>query len=117
MKIAKNKDGKYVKILNSDKSDSFYCICCGNELQRIFTPMRQYFKHPIGIGDDCEKKLKNLNLDTEVELTESDLEILEKHLYNKEFEGMETIMSDYKSEEGYLMTQEQKDIIFSKIVI
>ena len=114
MKIAKNNEGKYVKILNSNKTDSFYCICCGNELQRIFTPMRQYFKHPIGIGDDCEKKLKNLNLDTEVELTESDLEILEKHLYNKEFEGMETIMSEYKSEEGYLMTQEQKDIIFSK---
>lgn len=113
MKIARNNEGKFVKILNSNKNDSFYCICCGNELQRIFTPMRQYFKHPVGIGDDCEKKIKNLNLDSDIELSESDLEILENNLYNKEFTGMETIMSDYISEEGYSMTEEQKSIIFS----
>ncbi len=115
MKVAKNSNGKYVNVVSSNKEEKYYCIACGCELQRIFTNMRQYFKHPIGVGDDCEKKLKGLSLDTEDKILDNnDEEILVNELYNKEFDGMETLLSDYKSEEGHFLTQEQKEIIFAK---
>lgn len=114
MKVAKNEKGKYINIIASNKEDKYYCIACGCELKRIFTDMRQYYKHPIGVGDDCENKIKGLSLEIQdKEFIINETEILEKELYNKKFEGMDTLLSDYKSEEGHFLTQEQKEIIFS----
>ena len=113
MKIAKNTEGKIIHIMSSNSMDKYRCPCCNNELQRIFTPNRQYYKHPIGIGDECEKKIKDLGIEADIHVTEEDLQILEKYLYNKEFENMITEMSDVKSDEGYPLTTEQMNIINS----
>lgn len=114
MIIAKNEAGKIIHILSSNADDKYFCACCGNELKRIFTTSRQYFKHPIGVGDNCEEKIKDLGLEKDIHIGEDELEILEKHLFNKEFSGMNTEISDLKSEEGYPLTLEQKLLINSE---
>jgi F-box protein, helicase, 18 len=111
MKIAKNSVGEWKNIIESSYNEDYYCVACGEKLERIFTENRQYFKHPKGISDDCENKIKNLYIKSEIEVNES---LLEKELYNKNFDYMVTKISDYVSESGYCLTEEQKNIITSK---
>ena len=74
---------------------------------------RQYFSHPKGLGDDCELKMQRF-LKNNKEIEDEDIDILKREYYNKQFNDVNVEMSDYISEEGYPLTKEQKEIIFSK---
>lgn len=112
MLIAKNSRGKIVNIKESVKGEYYSCPFCHEELTRNFGLERQYFSHPKGTGIDCELKTKEY-LNEDINITESDLDILSNEYYNKKFDDIKIDFSDYMSEEGYYLTQEQKDIIFS----
>lgn len=113
MLIAKNSKMKMVKIIDSVEEDIYTCPLCGEKLTRNFGILRQYFSHPMGKGENCEYKLKLMLKDNPTEFIESDLNILKDQYYNKEFTDVEVEMSDYISDEGYPLTKQQKDIIFS----
>lgn len=113
MKIAKNLKGKLIKILDSVSTEQYTCPICGEVLERRFGVERQYYAHPKGVGDDCEVKMKLILKENEVIFDSQEEDILTKEYYNKEFKDVTVELSDYKSEEGYYLTKEQKDIIFS----
>lgn len=114
MKVAKNSKGKLVKILNSNSEDAYYCPVCGELLERKFGLEKQYYSHPKGIGDNCEIKMKLMLKDNPTIFDSEEMEILKYEYYNKEFNDVKVELSDYKSEEGYYLTEQQKEIIVSK---
>jgi superfamily I DNA/RNA helicase len=115
MKKALNQYNKLIDIMESTKKDTYTCPVCKEILTRNFGEKSQYYSHPKGKGQDCELKLKliikedNLN-----ELSQNQIDILKTEYYEKAFNDVHIELSDYKSEEGYYLTQEQKNIIFSK---
>lgn len=114
MKLANNQHGKLINIIESNKNDIYTCPICQEILIRNFGESRQYFSHPSG-ESDCELKLKLIvKDDIEQNLSDEQNDILENEYYNKEFTDVHIELSDYKSKDGYNLTQEQKDIIFSK---
>ena len=113
MKKALNQYGKLVDIIESIKEETYICPVCKEELIRNFGISRQYFSHPNG-SEDCELKFNLMLKNNEKILSSSDLDILKREYYNKEFNDVHIELSDYMSEEGYYLTQEQKDIIFAE---
>lgn len=114
MKKAYNKSGKLVDIIESNRHDTYNCPVCKEILTRKFGAKKQYFAHPEGKGDSCELKFKLIEKEVEQVYTEESNDILLKQYYNKKFDNVHIDLSDYKSEEGYYLTKEQKDIIFAK---
>ena len=114
MKKALNQHNKLVDIIESTKNDTYICPVCKEELIRNFGVSRQFYSHPSGRGDECELKLKLMVKDGDKEFGEKDLDILRDEYYEKVFDDVNIELSDYMSEEGYYLTQEQKDIIFAK---
>jgi intein/homing endonuclease len=115
MKKALNQYGKLIDIMESIKKDTYTCPVCKEILTRNFGEKSQFYSHPKGKGEDCELKLKLILKDDDLEeLTEEEIDILKTEYYNKEFNDVHIELSDYKSNEGYYLTQEQKDIIFAK---
>ena len=114
MKKALNQHNKLVDIIESTKNDTYICPVCKEELIRNFGVNRQFYSHPSGRGDECELKLKLMVKDGDKEFGEKDLDILNREYYNKTFDDVNIELSDYMSEEGYYLTQEQKDIIFAE---
>jgi len=114
MKKALNQHNKLVDIIESTKNDKYICPVCKEELIRNFGVSRQFYSHPSGRGDECELKLKLMVKDGEKDFDEKDLDILNNEYYNKSFDDVNIELSDYMSEEGYYLTQEQKDIIFAE---
>lgn len=114
MKKAFNQNGKLVDIIESIKTDTYICPICKEVLTRNFGERRQYYSHPLGKGDDCELKLKLILKENNQDLSEQQIDILEREYYTKEFNNIHIELSDYKSDDGYYLTQEQKNIIFSK---
>lgn len=114
MKKAYNKSGKLVDIIESNRHDTYNCPVCKEILTRKFGTKKQYFAHPEGKGDSCELKFKLIKKEVEQIYTEESNNILSKEYYNKKFDNVQIDLSDYKSEEGYYLTKEQKDIIFAK---
>lgn len=112
MKKALNKKGNLVDIIESTKDNTYICPVCKEELTRNFGVSRQYFSHPSGKGDECELKFKLLEKKEVNTLNETEIDILNEY-YNKNFDDVNIELSDYMSEEGYYLTQEQKDIIFA----
>ena len=113
MKKALNKYGKLVDIIESTKEETYICPVCKEELIRNFGISRQYFSHPNG-SEDCELKFNLMLKNNEKILSDKDLDILNREYYNKTFDDVNIELSDYMSEEGYYLTQEQKDIIFAE---
>jgi superfamily I DNA/RNA helicase len=115
MKKAYNQYSKLIDIMESTKKDTYTCPVCKELLTRNFGEKSQFYSHPKGKGEDCELKLKLIikedNLDG---LSQEQIDILKNEYYNKEFSDVHIELSDYKSNEGYYLTQEQKDIIFAK---
>ena len=115
MKKALNQYNKLIDIMESTKKDTYICPVCKEILTRNFGEKSQYYSHPKGKGQDCELKLKLIIKDDNLdELSQDQIDILQKEYYDKEFNDIHIELSDYKSEEGYYLTQEQKNIIFSK---
>jgi hypothetical protein len=115
MKKALNQYGRLIDIMESTKKDIYACPVCKELLTRNFGEKSQFYSHPKDKGQDCELKLKLIIKDDNLEgLTEEQIDILKTEYYNKEFNDVHIELSDYKSNEGYYLTQEQKDIIFSK---
>jgi len=115
MKVACNQNGNLINIIESTKNDIYTCTICGEILTRNFGEIKQYYSHPSGKGDGCELKLKLiLKEDDEKNLSDEQNNILEQEYYNKEFTDIHIELSDYKSKDGYNLTREQKEIIFSK---
>jgi len=114
MKKAYNKNNQLVDIIESISGDIYTCPICKEELTRNYGLSKQFFSHPSGRGDGCELKLKLILKDQELQLSEEQNNILQNEYYDKEFNDIHIELSDYKSDEGYYLTQEQKDIIFSK---
>jgi len=115
MKKALNQYSKLTDIMESTKKDTYTCPVCKEILTRNFGEKSQFYSHPKGKGEDCELKLKLIIKDDNLEgLTEEEVDILKTEYYDKEFNDVHIELSDYKSNEGYYLTQEQKDIIFAK---
>lgn len=114
MNKAYNQYGQLIDIVESVKHDMYTCPICKEILTRNFGLQRQYYSHPEGKGDNCELKIKLMERYESQEFTESDKDILNKEYFNKSFNNVHIKLSDYQSEEGYYLTQEQKDIITSK---
>jgi superfamily I DNA/RNA helicase len=113
MKKAYDQNNKLVDIIESVSTSTYTCPVCKETLERKFGAINQYYAHPKGKGDDCEIKMK-LMLKNNIEFQQSEIDILANEFYNKQFDNVSIEMSDYKSEEGYYLTHEQKDVIFSK---
>ncbi|GCD12579.1 hypothetical protein [Clostridium tagluense] len=119
MKVARNINGLIVNITNSVPNMEYKCPVCGDSLTRNFGVLKQYFSHFKGTGEECELKYKIFE-NGESNLKDSDLDILKREYYDKKFEGISTELSDYKSDEGFFLTEQQKSIINStedKIVV
>ena len=114
MKKALNQHNKLVDIIESTKNDTYICPVCKEELTRNFGVSRQFYSHPSGRGDECELKLKLMVKDGEKEFGEKEIDILRDEYYEKVFNDVHIELSDYMSDEGYYLTQEQKDIIFAE---
>ena len=114
MKKALNQHNKLVDIIESTKNDKYICPVCKEELIRNFGVSRQFYSHPSGRGDECELKLKLMVKDGDREFGDKEIDILRDEYYNKSFNDVHIELSDYMSEEGYYLTQEQKDIIFAE---
>jgi len=114
MKKALNQHNKLVDIIESTKDDTYTCPVCKEILTRNFGAINQFYSHPMGKGDGCELKFNYMMKNNNGVYGESDLDILNREYYNKEFNNVKIELSDYMSEEGYYLTQEQKNIIFAK---
>lgn len=114
MKKAYNQNNKLIDIIESVSSDTYTCPVCKEVLTRKFGSIKQYYAHPKNQGEDCEIKMKLLVKEEPGEFQDMDINILATEFYNKQFSDVSVEMSDYKSEEDYYLTQEQKDIIISK---
>ena len=114
MKKSLNQHNKLVDIIESTKNDKYICPVCKEELIRNFGVSRQFYSHPSGRGNDCELKFNLMLKNNEKILSDKDLDILNREYYNKTFDNVHIELSDCMSEEGYYLTQEQKDIIFAK---
>jgi len=114
LKKAFNQHNKLVDIIESTKNDTYTCPVCKEILTRNFGASRQFFSHPSGKGDECELKLGIMMKDKNGVYGESDIDILRREYYEKTFDDVNIELSDYMSEEGYYLTQEQKDIIFAE---
>lgn len=114
MKKALNQDGKLIDIIESTSNDTYHCPVCKELLERRFGLEKQYYAHPKGKGDDCEIKMKLIIKEGNNTLSEESNDILKNEYYNKVFDNNQIKLSDYLSEDGYYLTQEQKNIIFSK---
>ena len=113
MKKAINQYGKLVDIIESIKTDTYTCPICNEILTRNFGEKSQYYSHPKGTGDECELKIKLILKENE-SCPEENIYILKKEYYDKEFPDVTIELSDYKTNDRYFLTQEQKEIIISK---
>ena len=114
MKKAFNQHNKLVDIIESTKNDTYTCPVCKEILTRNFGVSRQFFSHPSGKGDECELKLGIMMKSGNGIFSENEIDILSREYYEKTFDDVKIELSDYMSEEGYYLTQEQKDIIFAE---
>ena len=114
MKKALNQHGKLVDIIESTKDNTYICPVCKEELIRNFGAKSQFYSHPVSKGNECELKLKLMIKDGDKIFDEEDVNILNREYYDKNFNDIQIELSDYMSEEGYYLTKEQKEIIFSK---
>lgn len=112
LKVAKNKDGYLVDIIDSIKGSKYYCPICGNILQRNFGKIKQYFSHKNGEGSECELKLDAIR-EYHTPLNDDIDTYLEQEYYGRDFSDIKVKLSNYKSEDGYYLTKEQYDIIHS----
>ncbi len=113
MKVALDENSKIINIQESVPDKEYYCCVCHEKLIRNFGLERQYFSHQHDKeNNNCELKLKIILKDSPIDFGNDDRLILNKY-YNEQFQNTDIVMSDYDSEEGYKLTQEQKDIIFA----
>jgi len=114
MKKAYDQNNKLVDIIESTSNNTYHCPVCHEVLTRNFGAQRQFYSHPNDVdATDCEIKMKLIIKEDKSIFQQSDTDILSTEFYNKQFDDVEVEMSDYMSEDGYFLTQEQKDIIFS----
>jgi len=114
MKKALNEQGKMIDIIESVSTSQYHCPVCKKELIRNFGAVKQFYSHQKDVdATDCEIKMKLIIKGDKSIFQQSDTDILSIEFYNKQFDDVEVEMSDYMSEEGYWLTKEQKDIIFS----
>ena len=114
MKKAMNQNFKMVDIIESVSTDTYHCPVCKKELIRNFGAVKQFYSHQKDVdATDCEIKMKLIIKEDKSIFQQSESNVLSTEFYNKQFDDVEVEMSDYMSEEGYWLTQEQKDIIFS----
>lgn len=114
MKKALNQDRRLVSIIESIQDDIYRCPVCNEVLTRKFGLDRQYFAHPKGKGDDCEIKMTAMEKEMDKIFSDKSKDILKNEYYEKKFDDINVELSDYLSEEGYYLTQEQKSIIFAE---
>jgi len=116
MKKALNSQNKLIDIIESQSTDTYKCPVCGEELIRNFGAIKQFYSHAKDTESNvsnCEAKMKFIIKEDKTIFQESESNVLSTEFYNKKFDDVEVEMSDYMSEEGYYLTREQKDIIFS----
>lgn len=110
---ALNSFGKMIDIIESKEDEEYKCPICKEQLIRKFGKSKQYFAHPKGLGENCELKMKLIIKQDDEEISEDSINILEREYYNKSFDNVSVELSNYQSEDGYYLTKEQVDIIFS----
>lgn len=109
---AYNQYSKLIHIIESSEGDHYTCPVCREKLTRKFGAKKQYFAHPKGLGEGCELKLEIQLKQERQEMSQNNVDLL-KEFYDRTFFENVVELSDYKSEEGYFLTQQQKEIIFS----
>ena len=114
MKKAYDQNHKLVDIIESTSENTYSCPVCKKELIRNFGAVKQFYSHQKDVdATDCEIKMKLIIKEDKSIFQQSESNVLSTEFYNKQFDDVEVEMSDYMSEEGYYLTKEQKDIIFS----
>ena len=114
MKKALDQNNKLIDIIESQSTSQYFCPVCRKELIRNFGAIKQFYSHEKNIdATDCEIKMKLIIKEDKSIFQQSESNVLSTEFYNKQFDDVEVEMSDYMSEDGYWLTQEQKDIIFS----
>ena len=114
MKKAFDQNNKLVDIIESVSTSLYTCPVCKKELIRNFGAKKQFYSHQKDVdATDCEIKMKLIIKDDKSIFQQSESNVLADEFYSKQFDNVKVEMSDYMSEEGYFLTQEQKDIIFS----
>lgn len=114
MKIAKNQSNKLIRILDSVPNDTYFCPVCKEQLERKYGVEKQYYAHPKNKDQqDCELKMGLIFKENPKQFENEEQIILSEEYYNKSFDDIKIQLSDYKSEEGYFLTEEQKSIIFA----
>ena len=114
MKKAYDQNHKIVDIIESVSTNTYSCPVCKKELIRNFGAKKQFYSHQKDVdATDCEIKMKLIIKDDKSIFQQSESNVLADEFYSKQFDNVKVEMSDYMSEEGYFLTQEQKDIIFS----
>ena len=116
MKKAYDQNNKLVDIIESQSNNTYTCPVCHEVLTRNFGAIKQFYSHSKDTESNvsnCEAKMKLIIKEDKSIFQQSDTDILSTEFYNKQFDDVEVEMSDYMSEEGYFLTREQKDIIFS----
>lgn len=108
-----NQHNKLIHIIESSKEDKYICPICKESLTRKFGKVNQYFAHPKGKGLDCELKLEIKLKQEQMEQSKQESDVLAE-FYNKDFSESKVELSDYMSEDGYYLTEQQKKIIFAK---
>jgi len=116
MKKALNEQKKLIDIIESVSTSTYTCPVCHEILTRNFGAQKQFYSHAKDTESNvsqCEAKMKLIIKDDKTIFQESESNVLSTEFYNKQFDDVEVEMSDYMSEDGYWLTKEQKDIIFS----
>ena len=117
MKKAYNQNNKLVDIIESTSNNIYTCPVCKEVLTRNFGAQKQFYSHAKDTESNvsqCEAKMKLIIKEDKSIFQQSESNVLSTEFYNKQFDDVEVEMSDYMSEDGYWLTKEQKDIIFSE---
>ena len=60
MKIAKNKEGEYIDILDSLPNEEYFCVNCNKNIIRNFGSKKKFFSHQHDHSYDCELKVAKI---------------------------------------------------------
>lgn len=60
MEIGRKIDGTIKHIEDSSSEEQYFCVSCGEELVRVYTGKKAYFRHKPCVTHDCSEKYKGV---------------------------------------------------------
>jgi F-box protein, helicase, 18 len=108
MDIAKNENGEVVSIENASRTDTYYCLACGEKLKAKIGKIKQYFSHKIH-SPDCELKITQMKLLKTNKNEKEDIIPQDSDVLNYLYDNI--LNNEIEKVDGF--TQEQLDVIHS----